>query len=148
MGAFEKLIELRWRAAGHMRVLPEAFWHPLDGAKGLEIGGPSALFRAEGLLPVYPGLGSIDGVQWAADTLWHKLDSDSGYAPDGSVRGELHVIDSVDLDPLATGSYDVVLLLARDRAPRQPAPRPRRVAPRHAPRWLHADRRAAHARHV
>jgi SAM-dependent methyltransferase len=108
MGAFEKLIELRWRAAGHMRALPESFWRPLDGAKGLEIGGPSALFRGEGLLPVYPRLGSIDGVQWAADTLWHKLDSESGYAPDGSVRGELHVIDSIDLDPLATGSYDVV----------------------------------------
>jgi len=108
MGAFEKLIELRWRAAGHMRVLPETFWQPLGGAEGLEIGGPSALFRAEGLLPVYPRLSSIDGVQWAADTLWHKLDSDSGYAPDGTVRGELHVIDSIDLDPLAAGSYDVV----------------------------------------
>src|ERR1700710_1963628 len=108
MGAFEKLIELRWRAAGHMRVLPETFWQPLGGAEGLEIVAPSALFRAEALLPVYPRLSSIDGVQWAADTLWHKLASDSGYAPDGTVRGELHVIDSIDLDPLAAGSYDVV----------------------------------------
>jgi SAM-dependent methyltransferase len=110
MGAFEKLIELRWRAAGHMRVLPLQFQQPLEGARGLEIGGPSALFGASGLLPVYPRLASIDGVQWAADTVWHQLGSASGYAPeDGEVRGELHVIDSIDLDPLASDSYDVVL---------------------------------------
>jgi SAM-dependent methyltransferase len=108
MGVFEKLIELRWRAAGHMRVLPPQFWRSFDGARGLEIGGPSALFGANGLLPVYPRLASIDGVQWAADTVWHQLDSASGYAPEGQVRGELHVIDSIDLDPLVSGSYDVV----------------------------------------
>ncbi|HEV2974905.1 MAG TPA: methyltransferase domain-containing protein [Solirubrobacteraceae bacterium] len=110
MGAFEKLIELRWRAAGHMRALPPQLWQSFDGARGLEIGGPSSLFGANGLLPVYPKLATIDGVQWAAETVWHRLDSASGYAPeDGAVRGELHVTDSIDLDPLASGSYDVVL---------------------------------------
>jgi SAM-dependent methyltransferase len=108
MGVKEKLTELRWRAAGHMRVLPEGFWRPLVGGRGLEIGGPSALFRADGLLPVYPLLASVDGVQWSADTLWHKLDANAGYAPDDHLRGELHVIDSIDLEALEDNAYDAV----------------------------------------
>ena len=69
MGVVEKLTELRWRAAGHYtRPLSGRFTEPLTGAEALEVGGPSALFREDGLLPVYPPLRSIDGVQWSAQT--------------------------------------------------------------------------------
>ena len=108
MGIQQKLIQLRWRAAGHGKVLDPALWEPLSGSAGLEIGGPSALFGADGLVPVYPRMASVDGLQWAADTLWHKLDGERGYQPDGTVRGELHLIDSIDLTPLGENSYDVV----------------------------------------
>jgi SAM-dependent methyltransferase len=109
MGLTEKLVELRWRAAGHHRRLPDSFARPLRGARALEIGGPSAVFRAGGLLPVYPVLASVDGVQWAAETMWHRLESEQGYRPEGDRRGELHVLDGIDLEPLAEGSYDAVL---------------------------------------
>jgi SAM-dependent methyltransferase len=110
MGVREKLKELRWRVAGHYRrELPSAFTKPLVGKRGLEIGGPSRLFCADGLLPVYPLVAGVDGVQWSAETLWHTLDRSEGYAPDGTRRGELHVIDSIDLDPLAEDTYDAVL---------------------------------------
>lgn len=108
MGVREKLSELRWRAAGHYRPLRDDFTRPLRGLRGLEIGGPSVLFAAGGLIAVYPLLNSVDGVQWASETLWHKLDPDNGYAPDGGRRGELHVIDSIDLEPLSDDAYDVV----------------------------------------
>jgi SAM-dependent methyltransferase len=109
MGLSEKLMELRWRAAGHYsRPLPSGFVTPLRRAAGLEIGGPSALFGASGLLPVYPVLASIDGVQWAADTAWHSLDGEQGYCPEGVRRGDLHVIDDVQLATLADDGYDVV----------------------------------------
>jgi SAM-dependent methyltransferase len=110
MGVVEKLVELRWRAAGHYRRrLPDSFIRPLAGARALEIGGPSAVFGTGGLLPVYPLLASVDGVQWAAETMWHSLDSQQGYRPDGERSGELHVIDGVDLDPIADASYDAVI---------------------------------------
>jgi SAM-dependent methyltransferase len=110
MGLSEKLVELRWRAAGHYtRPLPETFITPLAGRRALEIGGPSALFSASGLLPVYPVLADIDGVQWAADTMWHSLDSELGYRPDGERRGELYLMEGVDLEPLAEGAYGAVL---------------------------------------
>jgi SAM-dependent methyltransferase len=110
MGVAEKLRELRWRSAGHYRrALPDRFTRGLVGGRGLEIGGPSAVFAADGLLPVYPILDSIDGVQWTAETVWHTLDSEQGYQPEGSRRGELHLVDDPDLGPLPDGVYDVVL---------------------------------------
>jgi SAM-dependent methyltransferase len=110
MGVPEKLTELRWRAAGHYsRPLPESFLQPLADARGLEIGGPSRLFAAGGLVPVYPLLDSVDGVQWTSETVWHSLDPNEGYRPDGVQRGELHVIDGLDLDTFPDDSYDVVL---------------------------------------
>ena len=110
MGLSEKLTELRWRAAGHYtRPLPQAFREPLRGARGLEIGGPSAVFGASGLLPVYPMLDSLDGVQWATHTVWHELDHEHGYRPDGDRTGELHVLDGADLAGLPDSTYDAVI---------------------------------------
>ncbi|HEY3866342.1 MAG TPA: methyltransferase domain-containing protein [Solirubrobacteraceae bacterium] len=110
MGLSEKLLQFRWRAAGHYRrPLPDVFLRAFSGAHGLEIGGPSMLFSSAGLLPLYPILSSVDGVQWAAETMWHTLDQEQGYSPDGTRRGELHLIDGVDLDTVPGGSYDVVM---------------------------------------
>jgi SAM-dependent methyltransferase len=110
MGVREKLTELRWRAAGHYsRPLPRGFVEPLRGGRALEVGGPSALFRAGGLLPLYPVLAELDGVQWAADTAWHSLDRELGYLPEGTRSGELHVVDGVDPVNLPDDSYDVVM---------------------------------------
>lgn len=110
MGVREKLTELRWRAAGHYsRPLPGEFIEPLRGGRALEVGGPSALFRAGGLLPIYPVLAAVDGVQWATDTAWHSLDRELGYLPEGTRTGELHVVDGVDPVNLPDDSYDVVM---------------------------------------
>jgi SAM-dependent methyltransferase len=110
MGLLGKLTELRWRAAGHYtRPLPQAFLEPLRGARGLEIGGPSAVFSGSGLLPVYPILDSLDGLQWATHTVWHDLDSEHGYRPERARTGELHVLDGADLTALADSTYDAVI---------------------------------------
>jgi SAM-dependent methyltransferase len=85
------------------------FIEPLRGARALEIGGPSALFGADGLLPVYPVLAGVDGVQWTAKTMWHELDPEGGYCPDGTRRGELHVVEDVELTELSDGAYDVTM---------------------------------------
>src|SRR5256885_6905399 len=107
MGLVDKLRVIRWRAAGHFgRPLPEAFVRPLRGAGALEIGGPSVVFTRDGLLPVYPALAAVDGVQWAASTAWHSLDREHGYRPERERRGELHLIDGVDLPELDDESYD------------------------------------------
>jgi SAM-dependent methyltransferase len=109
MGVAGKLRELRWRAAGHYtRPLPPAFTEPLRGAAALEIGGPSAVFGAGGLVPAYPVCARIDGVQWAESTLWHGAQS-GAYAPQGTPTGVVHLVDGGTLEGVPDGSYDAVL---------------------------------------
>ena len=111
MGVAGKLRELRVRASGDQsRRLPEAFYeHVNAGRRGLEIGGPSALFGERGLLPVYSVLESVDCVQWATSTFWHDLDPTIGFAPDGKTTGKLHILDDVGLATLPSEHYDLVL---------------------------------------
>ena len=110
MGVAKKLTELRWRFAGHYsRRLPHAFVAPLQRADALEIGGPSKVFTSGGLLPVYPVLARVDGVQWTAETMWHTLNPGDGYRPEGRRRGELLLLDGVDLDPIRDHAYDAVI---------------------------------------
>jgi SAM-dependent methyltransferase len=104
-----RLRRLRWQAAGHERKLPRRFIEPLRGAAALEVGGPSQVFSADGLLPVYPELGSIDGVQWAAETTWHNLDATAGYSPEGEARGSLLLVDDVELPEIGDATYGAVM---------------------------------------
>jgi hypothetical protein len=91
------------------RPLSPDFWKPLTGARALELGGPSGCFSAGAVLPVYPLLKRIDGVQPIARTIWHELDSDAGNVIDGARRGDLYISDDVELGMLADGAYDAVL---------------------------------------
>ena len=110
MGLAGKLRELRIRASGDQtRRLPEAFYADTEGCRqGLEIGGPSALFGAQGVLPLYPKLESVDCVQWATTTFWHELDPSAGFAPEGHRTGELYILDDVALATLPAEHYDIV----------------------------------------
>jgi SAM-dependent methyltransferase len=111
MGVADKLRELRWRAAGHYsRPLPVSFLEPLRGARALEVGGPSHVFSAAGLLPAYDACASIDGVQFAADTIWHGEQGAGPYRPQpGPPAGTLHITDGATLQGLPDGVYDAVL---------------------------------------
>lgn len=112
MGLAMTLRELRWRLAGHYdRALDEAWTAPLRGTHALEIGGPSAVFRSGGLVPIYPELGKLDGVQVpAAHALWHgELSSDEYETGQPGLRGVLWLREGADLTPLADDSYDAVI---------------------------------------
>jgi SAM-dependent methyltransferase len=107
MGVVQKLIELRWRAAGHYtRPLPEPFTAPLRGARALEIGGPSAVFAT--LLPAYELCAGVDGVQFAEETVWHGTQS-STYHHAGTELGTLHVTEGDALAGFPDGTYDAIL---------------------------------------
>ncbi len=110
MGLTGKLREIRWRAAGHYsRPISYAFTAPLHGAFALEVGGPSPVFAASGLLPAYRVLDGVDGLQWSASTAWHTLDPDAPYVPDGSPSGTLRIVDDADLTAVEDARYDVVM---------------------------------------
>jgi SAM-dependent methyltransferase len=104
--------ELRWRLAGHYsRPLGNEWIEPLRGARGLEIGGPSPVFGAGGLLPVYPVLATLDGIQVPlARNLWSGEVTEGPYETgQAGLGGRLWLREATDLGSLETDSYDVVL---------------------------------------
>ena len=83
----------------------------LAGKRGLEIGGPSAVFARGGLLPIYPTLASLDNCDFGGDTLWHGAVADgSPYRYDAERAAGTHFIrDATDLAGMADASYDAVV---------------------------------------
>ncbi len=71
---------------------------------GIEIGGPSAVFRRWNLWPIYPVVGSLDGYNFATRTLWSdaKGHRSSLYARD--LVGE-----ASEMSEVADETYDFLL---------------------------------------
>lgn len=81
------------------------------GRAGLELGGPSRVFGARGILPVYPRVARVDNVNFAAATAW-----ESGLRDGGEFRfhprrpaGTQWLREAVALTGLADGAYEFVL---------------------------------------
>jgi SAM-dependent methyltransferase len=82
-----------------------------EEARGIEIGGPSAIFARDGLLPLYPHLAALDNCDFASETIWH------GDAADGSPfnydagrePGTRFVRDATALEGIGDATYDLVL---------------------------------------
>jgi SAM-dependent methyltransferase len=77
--------------------------------RALELGGPSAPFGSDGVLPAYALCASVDGLQYAEDTVWHGRQAAGRYAPEGHDLGAMHIADAGELAGLPDGAYDVVL---------------------------------------
>jgi SAM-dependent methyltransferase len=89
------------RADAELTALASSF----RGAKALEIGGPSALFRSDGRFPIYRSLSALDAANYASSTLW-----DSSATWDEGIRpGRSFVLEAAVLAGIDTGAYDAVL---------------------------------------
>lgn len=104
----EKLIRNLRRAfrrpvEGHEQVVAA-----LRGCHGLEIGGPSKLFRRD--LPIYAAVGALDGVNFAADTVWEgRIDEGMTFRFGRGRTGRQYVCEATELSRIATASYDFVV---------------------------------------
>lgn len=98
------------RLGRRARMWPEVE-RALTGARGLEIGGPSPLFRRGAFLPVYEVLGSLDNCHFASDTMWAGSEADgSPFTWDPAKPPGTHLVrDGTDLAGIEGGAYDVVL---------------------------------------
>ena len=79
------------------------------GKTGLEIGGPSAIFRRRGLFPVYPVAARIDNSNFSARTIWNDS-LDSGFQfHKRRPCGKQYFFEATDLGEIDRNSYDFVL---------------------------------------
>lgn len=89
-----------------------AHWHdtvsPLRGLRGLEVGGPSHVFRHA--VPVYQVVRHLDGANFSTKTVWEETIVSNGpfnYYP--GKPGRQFVLEASDLTGIPTSSYDFVL---------------------------------------
>jgi SAM-dependent methyltransferase len=78
---------------------------------GLEIGGPSRVFSARGMLPVYPHAMQIDNVNFATETAWEQGLRDGGDFPFDRHRapGKQWLREAVALTGIVDETYDFVV---------------------------------------
>jgi len=83
----------------------------LEDAAGLEIGGPSSIFRRRRLFPVYSIAAHIDNCNFSDKTSWEgEITTGATFKYDKHhVPGNQFVAEATDLRVIATESYDFVL---------------------------------------
>lgn len=79
--------------------------------RGLEIGGPSRIFRRRGALPAYEWATSVDNVNFATETAWEHGLGDGGPFPFHPRKppGSQWLREAANLAGIADGCYDVAL---------------------------------------
>jgi SAM-dependent methyltransferase len=78
---------------------------------GFEVGGPSQMFAAGGLLPVYALARRVDNCNFAAATLWERdaSDGDTFLFSPHRAPGHQYVAEATRLTAIPSASYDFVL---------------------------------------
>jgi SAM-dependent methyltransferase len=99
-----KLVPRKLRCYAHARGL-------FTGKVGIEFGGPSSIFGAHGIFPVYPLAARIDNCNFDYQTLWEgTITPPSGFRFDERREpGKQFVAEATDLGFLPDNSYDFVL---------------------------------------
>jgi len=89
----------------------ERYTSVFQGCMGLEIGGPSGIFRDAGLLPLYKDVGGLDVCNFADTTMWEgKISSGDNFFYHPLKRpGHQYIADTTDLSEIASGKYDFIL---------------------------------------
>jgi|HubBroStandDraft_6_1064221.scaffolds.fasta_scaffold76326_3 SAM-dependent methyltransferase len=78
---------------------------------GLEIGGPSGIFKQNGLLPLYRRAARIDNCNFGRYTVWENTIKEGAtfHYDKRRAPGNQYICEATDLHQLASGSYDFIL---------------------------------------
>jgi SAM-dependent methyltransferase len=80
----------------------------LAGKSGLEVGGPSPLFRD--VLPVYPVVAALDGVNFSTSTMWEgDITAGGRFEFDRGRSGRQFIAEATQLEGIESGRYQFLL---------------------------------------
>jgi SAM-dependent methyltransferase len=101
--------EVKVRLRGEQQVA--SFRSDLFNGNGLEIGGPSGIFRGDNILPVYEIANRIDNVTFASETRWEGTVGEGATFAFNPSRnaGTQFILDGSDLSSLPKETYDFIL---------------------------------------
>lgn len=88
----------------------ENFLSRFDRLTALEIGGPSEIFSARGLIPIYSRLARCDNVDFATRTAWsHCHESRSPAVSYMEAEPRTFILEATSLPAISDSTYDVLL---------------------------------------
>ena len=97
-----------WKYAGSRLPSYRVYATYVEDKKGIEIGGPSILFKTT--LPLYRRITSLDGVNFSRNTVWEgAIQLGRSFSYLGNKRGTQFIADATDLTQIASNSYDFLL---------------------------------------
>lgn len=86
----------------------ETYVAHVAGKKGIEIGGPSMVFKT--MLPLYQKINDLDGVNFSTNTVWEgRITPGRHFNFIGSKKGMQFVTEASDLSAIEGESYDFLL---------------------------------------
>ena len=83
----------------------------LRGKNGIEIGGPSQVFTANGLFPAYPVAGHLDNCNFGGTTVWEgDITEGLTFQPDcNKPAGRQYIVEATAMECIPSASYDFML---------------------------------------
>lgn len=103
-----RLSRIRYMSGVHLRHR-HRYLALVEGKCGLEIGGPSDVFRSGNPLDLYEHIGGLDNCNFSDNTIWEgKQEPSYHYHPNKAV-GRNFFCEGSDLSTITNGSYDFVL---------------------------------------
>ena len=80
----------------------------LKNLQGIEIGGPSVAFRV--ILPIYPVIASLDGVNFSNTTMWEgSIDEGNTFRCFRNKTGRQFIQEASDLKDIKSNTYDFLI---------------------------------------
>ena len=77
---------------------------------GIEIGGPSPIFRDKGILPLYRIVKNLDGCNFSNTTIWEgNIEAKKNYNYYNEKNGFQYISEASDLNTIPDSKYDFVI---------------------------------------
>lgn len=77
---------------------------------GLEVGGPSGVFKNGGFVPIYKVINELDGCNFSNSTLWEgTIESGRNYYYYEGKSGTQFILEATDLNNIANEKYDFII---------------------------------------
>jgi SAM-dependent methyltransferase len=81
-----------------------------SNANGIEIGGPSDIFKKTGPIPIYELVANIDNINFSDKTFWGDISSGNNFKyNDQKQNGKQFITDATDLSMIGDNTYDFLL---------------------------------------
>ena len=81
-----------------------------SGKTGLEIGGPSGLFRNDGFVPLYKVIDGLDGCNFSNTTIWEgTIQGGKNYIWHNGKTGVQYISEATNLNEIPDSQYDFVI---------------------------------------